>query len=70
MGSPIITLVLVTEIVPQTSVIFNLVTWLLARDDFINISHYESFRSHIKMDLWETGMEGVDWIYLTVDRDQ
>jgi hypothetical protein len=70
MGSPIITLVLVTEIVPQTSVIFNLVTWLLARHDFINISHYESFRSHIKTDLWVTGMEGVDWIYLTVDRDQ
>jgi hypothetical protein len=27
-------------------------------------------KDNIKMDLWETGLEGVDWIHLARDRDQ
>jgi hypothetical protein len=35
-----------TQIAPETSVIFNQPTWLIALQDFINFSHRESFRSY------------------------
>jgi hypothetical protein len=35
-----------TEKVLETSVIFNQLTWLIAREDFVNFSHHESFRSY------------------------
>jgi hypothetical protein len=33
-----------TEMVPETSVIFNQLKWLTAQEDFMNISRRESFR--------------------------
>jgi hypothetical protein len=36
-----------TELVPETSVIFNLLTLLIAREDFINFSRCECFWSYI-----------------------
>jgi hypothetical protein len=38
-----------TEMVLQTSVIFNQLTWLVGRENFINVCRRESFRSYI---LW------------------
>jgi hypothetical protein len=35
------------ELVLETS-IFNELTWLIAREDFINVSHHESFKSYSK----------------------
>jgi hypothetical protein len=35
------------ELVPETS-IFNKLTWLIAREDFIDVSRCESFRSYNK----------------------
>jgi hypothetical protein len=28
------------------------------------------WEDYIKMDLWEMGLEGVDWIYLNQDKDR
>jgi hypothetical protein len=36
-----------TEIVPETSASFSLLTWLIAREDFINSCRRESFKSYI-----------------------
>jgi hypothetical protein len=36
-----------TDMVPETSVIFNQLTRLVAREDFINVSRLESFRSYV-----------------------
>jgi hypothetical protein len=36
-----------TELVPETSVIFNQLTRVMAREDFINVSRRESFTSYI-----------------------
>jgi hypothetical protein len=36
-----------TEIGPQTFVIFNQLTQLIAREDFINISRRESFKLYV-----------------------
>jgi hypothetical protein len=38
-----------TEMVPETSVICNQLTLLRAREDFINFSGRESFRSLLKL---------------------
>jgi hypothetical protein len=45
--SYITALMMGTEIVPETLVIFNQVTWLIAQEDFINVIRHESFRSYI-----------------------
>jgi hypothetical protein len=45
-GSYITALMMGTEKVPETSVIFNQLTRLIAREDFINVSHREIFRSY------------------------
>jgi hypothetical protein len=37
--------ILMTELIPETS-IFNQLTRLIAREDFINVSRRESFRSY------------------------
>jgi hypothetical protein len=40
------TLMMGTEMVPETSVIFNQLTWLIAREDYINFSRRETFTSY------------------------
>jgi hypothetical protein len=35
--------------VSETSVIFNQLTWLVAKEDVINLSRRESFTSHFKI---------------------
>jgi hypothetical protein len=42
-----IALMMGTEMVSETSVIFNQMTWLIARDYFINVGLRENFRSYI-----------------------
>jgi hypothetical protein len=37
-----------TEMVPEATVIFNQLTWLVARKDFNNFSRHESFTSYKK----------------------
>jgi hypothetical protein len=37
--------------VPETSVIFSQLTWMITRENFTNFSHHESLRSHIRL-LW------------------
>jgi hypothetical protein len=39
------TLMMGTEMVPETSIIFKQTTWLIAREDFFNLSRRDSFRS-------------------------
>jgi hypothetical protein len=42
-----ITLLKGTEMVPETLEMFNRLTWLMARDEFIKVSRHESFVSLI-----------------------
>jgi hypothetical protein len=39
----ITSLVMGTEMVPETLVIFNQLAWLIAREEFVDVSHHESF---------------------------
>jgi hypothetical protein len=38
-----------TEMIPETFLICNQLTWLTAREDYITLSRRESFRSYIKI---------------------
>jgi hypothetical protein len=47
LDTQIAALMMGTEMVPETSVIFNQLTWLIAQEYFINVSCQESFTSYI-----------------------
>lgn len=34
------------DITPETSVIFNQLTWLIAREDFLNVARHKIYRSY------------------------
>jgi hypothetical protein len=48
--SHIIALLMGTDMVPEILVVFNKLTWLIAQEDFINISRHESIMSYIILD--------------------
>jgi hypothetical protein len=41
------TLMMGTEVVPEISVIFNQLEWLIAQEDFISFSCHGSFKSYM-----------------------
>jgi hypothetical protein len=46
--SYITALIMGTEMVPETSAIFNQLTRLIVREDFINVNHRENFGSYLR----------------------
>jgi hypothetical protein len=55
------------SLVPEISVIFNQLSWLIALEEFIGLSHCENFKSYILWECKQMHMKLINSIILRVN---